>query len=511
MVGSVVASAFGLSALVLVATPASASSDPAARYGVVNVTVDAATDHEVGTSTAFPNFTDGAVDNYYSMAHSHIDNSPFAEGTASPADSGPLGQTAAAGASYQQPQYADARWPGAKDGRTASFGNPGGPSAYATASYYKATALSTEASNAGAPGGAVKIAAPKAVERRLRIAIAAWKARWLAPLRLKIPQVDYRAAARRTPSYVGLTLTTPTLTTPTLPVTVPLPGSTTSSTSKSSTSSTTTTSSGGKSAPSNGGFVSQSVAKLDPKSRAVIASGDSSMGTVNIAAGQIVLKDVHVKVTITNNGKAKGTVTDSVGGATVGGVPVTIDQNGVHVNGQGSGLPYKQADDALNAALKNAGVELYTVVPQVKKSANELTITATGVHVAFAQPVDQSGVPSQTVDHIVGFVFIDSLAAPAAPLPNLSLNSSSSFPAAGNGSSTGVSGSGSVGGTSSSFGSSSSAGTGSSSMGGPSPASFLTEALGKPWWLLVAYLVWQAIVVTTGATLWRLRAAGAVT
>jgi len=59
--------------------------------------------------------------------------------TASPADTGPLGQTAAAG-NFQQPQYADARWPGAKQGRTATFGNAGGPSASATAASYKATA-----------------------------------------------------------------------------------------------------------------------------------------------------------------------------------------------------------------------------------------------------------------------------------------------------------------------------------------------------------------------------------
>jgi hypothetical protein len=129
----------------------------------------------------------------------------------------------------------------------------------------------------------------------------------------------------------------------------------------------------------------------------------------------------------------------------------------------------------------------------------------------FVQPVNQSGVPSQTVDHIIGDVFIDSLAAPAPPLPKLPLGNSGSgsSPSVGNGGSTGGSG----GGTSS-FGSgsgSSSTGTGSSSTGAPSPASFLTEMLSKPWWLLAAYLVWQAIVIATGASLWRLRAAGAVT
>src|SRR3954451_23107038 len=80
---------------------------PGDRFLVINGTVNAASDHEIIGSSAFPNFTTGAVDNYYAMAHSHVDNSPFAEGTASPADTGPIGQTAAAG-NTQQPQYADA-------------------------------------------------------------------------------------------------------------------------------------------------------------------------------------------------------------------------------------------------------------------------------------------------------------------------------------------------------------------------------------------------------------------
>ena len=96
--------------------------------------MNAASDHEIVGSSAFPNFTTGAVDNYYSMAHSHVDNSPFAEGTASPADTGPVGQTAAAGNS-QQPQYADARWPG--DSGKATYGSQGGPYAVADASEYR--------------------------------------------------------------------------------------------------------------------------------------------------------------------------------------------------------------------------------------------------------------------------------------------------------------------------------------------------------------------------------------
>src|SRR5438477_12532111 len=169
---------------VLVAPSASAEKSPASRYGVINGTVNAATVHEVAGSSAFPNFTTGAVDNYYSMAHSHVDNAPFAEGTSSPADTGPVGQTAAA-SHFQQPQYADARWPG-KDSGKASFGKPGSPYAVATASSYHATAECSEASasNGASPPG---MTVPKGISHQLDAALAAWKAKWLAPLTLNGP------------------------------------------------------------------------------------------------------------------------------------------------------------------------------------------------------------------------------------------------------------------------------------------------------------------------------------
>jgi hypothetical protein len=80
-------------------TDTTTTASPGDSFFVINGTVNAASDHEILGSSAFPNFTTGAVDNYYSMAHSHVDNSPFAEGTASPADTGPTWQKATAGPS----------------------------------------------------------------------------------------------------------------------------------------------------------------------------------------------------------------------------------------------------------------------------------------------------------------------------------------------------------------------------------------------------------------------------
>ena len=68
--------------------------------------------HVIGGSNAFPDFRTGAVDNSYPLAAAHVDASPAALATASVADTGPLGQTAAATANgVQQPQYATANYP----------------------------------------------------------------------------------------------------------------------------------------------------------------------------------------------------------------------------------------------------------------------------------------------------------------------------------------------------------------------------------------------------------------
>jgi hypothetical protein len=503
---SLAVGALVLTVAMLVAPPAAAENSAASRYGVINATVNAATVHEVAGSTAFPNFTTGAVDNYYSMAHSAMDNSPFAEGTASPADTGPIGQTAAAG-HFQQTQYADARWPEQNSGK-AAFGNRGGPYAEASASSYTATADCSEASN-GASASPPGVPVPKAISQRLSAALAAWKSKWLVPLKLKVPSTGSKPKVPvpvPVPSVPTPTVPTPTVPTPT--VSVPLPTSQASS-SKTSSSRRTLASTG------DGGalFESSTLATVDPKSGDVVTKGESSLGRVSLGKGQIVIHGIDVTVIVTNHGTPTGKVAVDVGAASIGGVPVTIDQDGVHVKGQGPNLPYAKADDSLNAALKKAGIQLHTVAPETTKLPNEQTITATGVHVGFVQPVDAPGFPSQYVDHILGEVFVDSLAVPMGPIPNLGLAGSAGSAGSAGG------GAGSVsGGTASGLGGSS---TGLSSGGGSSPSSSypsqpasggsaaqvapassaLTSLTSKPVWLLAAYLVWQALVIGTGVSL----------
>jgi hypothetical protein len=130
--------------------------------------------------------------------------------------------------------------------------------------------------------------------------------------------------------------------------------------------------------------------------------------------------------------------------------------------------------------------------------------------VLFTQPVQQSGVPSQNAEHVFGEVFADSLASPAPPVPKLKLSGSLIGGSSGGGASgLGSGGVGTGGSTSSTYGSSPTSG----STGGASqslPASFMS-LLSKPTWLLIAYLIWQAMVIGTGVTLWRWRTAGAMT
>jgi len=153
-------------------------------------------------------------------------------------------------------------------------------------------------------------------------------------------------------------------------------------------------------------------------------------------------------------------------------------------------------------------------------SSGQQTVRATGVHVVFTQPVSQSGVPAQNVEQILGEVFVDSLAVPAGPLPDLgfssspsSSSSSSSCLGGGGSAQTGASGGASIAGGSpsgslspseSTFSSASQPTSSSSSNGNSLPAA-LASALRKPLWLLLAYVLWQALVIGTGVSLWNWR------
>src|SRR5207248_5666819 len=89
---------------------------------------------------------------------------------------------------------------------------------------------------------------------------------------------------------------------------------------------------------------------------------------------------IHVTASIENDGTPKNKVRVSIASATIGGVPVTIDQDGVHIATQSQALPFQQASDALNGALGHAGIQLFLVAPEIKttNSCGQSSDTGTG-------------------------------------------------------------------------------------------------------------------------------------
>ena len=435
--------------------------------GVANGTVNAGADHIAVGTGLFPNFKSGAIDTWVPLAHAHVDNSPFAEGTASPLDTGPIGQTAAGAASKPQPQYAEARFPKA-DNTADTVGSPGGPYAHAGAVQGSGSATATMAGGAPAPGG--QSSGREARLAALDAALTAWRARFLTPAAALLHPAVHPDAGE--PDGVAA-------------------GTATSSVS------------------------------IDPSS-GLVDGGDARVATASFGGGSVLIRGLHVSVAVTNAGSPHQTSSIDIGQVSVGGMPVTVGSGGVSLS-NGAMVPVdqlQQATEQLNSALAKGGIGLHAVAPLVTSSNNQVTVVASGVRVDLQQAPTAPGVPQQTVEHTLGEVFADSLAVPAAPVPEL-------LPLLPLPPATPVTGSGTQPVTSSA----SDAGTGatSSPLGGgatayPSaPAPSAGHGTGtrtapslvvtgvvreKPLWLLLLYFMWQALILGTAFSLWWWRAAG---
>jgi hypothetical protein len=442
----------------------------AAALGVANGTVNAAADHVAIGTGLFPNFKNGAVDSWVPLAHAHVDNSPFAEGTASPFDTGPIGQTAAGAASRSQPQYAEARYP--KAGATAdTVGSPGGPYAHATAVQGAGSATATMAGG-GAPAPPGRSTDREARLAALDAALSAWRARFLTPAAaLLYPTVHPDASE---PDGVAAATVTTTV-------------------------------------------------SIDP-TNGLVDDGDSRVATASFGGGSVLIRGLHVSVTVVSAGTPRQTSSVDLGEVSVGGMPVIVGSGGVTL-ANGASVPLdqlKQANEQLNAALARGGLALHTVVPVVTTSGNQVTVVASGVHVDVQQPPTAPGVPQQFADHTVGEVFADSLAVPAAMendlLPLLPAPSTTSTSTAGSGGgearpSTGGGGAAAstgLGGAGTAYPSSPAPSSPGRRSGARTVPSLVTTAAvrEKPLWLLLLYFMWQAVIIGTAVSLWWWRAAG---
>ncbi len=82
---------------------------------------------------------------------------------------------------------------------------------------------------------------------------------------------------------------------------------------------------------------------------------------VSLGGGAVKIQSIRsVAHAVTNGKSATGSASTIVNGMTVGGVPVTVDDKGVHIQGQGQKLP---SLGALNDMLKQSGFSLYVADP----------------------------------------------------------------------------------------------------------------------------------------------------
>jgi hypothetical protein len=457
-------------------------ADPSAPdFSVLNATVDAGAALFQAGSNAFPNFNSGAFDNFYPLAHAHLDSSPFTEATGSPADTGPIGAYVASGGyqagapAFPQPQYADDRFPpGNAGGAPSTVGQAPGPNATALAVADKASveagaanvslaATGAATGTAAGTGSALPATKPAADPwAALWRALSAWRQIYLtADAATRFP------AAREDASADGIQ-----------------------------------------------GLTSNASTTFDPTAGVLTGVGEAHAAFASFGSGAVTLNGVHVQVSITNDGNSiMKTVTDDVANAAVDGVPVEIGPNGVSVNGQqvpGIADQLQSADAALNSALATGGLALTALAPTVTSSTGQLVVEASGVQVAFNQPpVPQQlagtplgGLPQQQMRVAIGDVFVDDLAVPAVALTLTPTESSGSGAAL---STTPVAVGPNAGSGPNAPSALPSAGTTRSH---PELVALITH---KPGWLLALYLVWQVILLATLGSLWWWRKAPGVT
>ncbi|HZQ85755.1 MAG TPA: hypothetical protein VFA83_12995 [Acidimicrobiales bacterium] len=120
----------------------------------------------------------------------------------------------------------------------------------------------------------------------------------------------------------------------------------------------------------------------EAKTAQAITESTSVLSNVDLGGGVVHIDSITSTAKVVTDG-TKATVTGGtiLTGATVGGVPVTIDQDGVHVaTVDGGGNPLNQVLDAgVAAALQTAGISLSLPGPIKKVADAEGDIVATGL------------------------------------------------------------------------------------------------------------------------------------
>ena len=288
---------------------------------------------------------------------------------------------------------------------------------------------------------------------------------------------------------------------------------------------TTTTAPPGTKPDGSDGGTANVTSYFDP-SLGFVTIGDSRVQHASYGAGLLVIDNVHVAVQVSTKGDGKYTknIAVTVGGAAVVvstppplppqsvSIPVTIDQNGVTVQGTNLPLGQQSANDAVNAVLKNAGITVHTVTPTATQDGTNLHVDAEGVVIDVQQAAQPPGVPTQFARHTLGVVVMDNEATPAAQLSNDTSAGSGDNGGGAATTSPGTTTTTTGGGGSGSGPGSSTSTSGASAVTKPKPAPKVGLApvgavVTRARWLLLAYLAWQSLMLALVGALYLRRSA----
>ena len=138
-----------------------------------------------------------------------------------------------------------------------------------------------------------------------------------------------------------------------------------------------------------------------------------------LVGGVLELRDVVAKASVTTaDDKHESVAQLTVGGASVNGQQVAIDQDGVHAVGT-SLIPGKTIADATaqaNGLLKNAGIEVHATDAVHKATSRSAEADTGGVVITVATPELPGGVAANTLTVVVGGVSLTETDAPRLPV-----------------------------------------------------------------------------------------------
>ena len=111
----------------------------------------------------------------------------------------------------------------------------------------------------------------------------------------------------------------------------------------------------------------------------------STMRGISLGDGALTIDAIRsVAHAVTTGKTATGTASTTVFGMKVGGVPVSVDDQGIHIQGQGTALP---SIDAHNQVLKQAGFTVFVADPT--KTVNKANVQVSAGQLVIEQDNDQ--------------------------------------------------------------------------------------------------------------------------